>query len=123
MFDGIYGTLTHSEAAPVRLHGALDGDTVRTLRDMIVALGDFADHDVVLDLSGVSRLDGSGIGMIATLHRRLRQRGLSLTLVGVCGQPADLLRGLGLHRLIRAARRPAWSFQGQRAPAPCLAMS
>lgn len=123
MFDGIYGTLTHSAAAPVRLHGALDGDSVRVLRDMIVALGDFAEHDVVLDLSGVSLLDGSGIGMIASLHRRLRQRGLSLSLVGACGQPADLLRDLGLGRLIGAARRPAWSLWGQRAPAPCLAMS
>lgn len=120
MFDGIYLGSDHQAILPsdgasagfpsaqVRLHGALDGDGVTMLRDMIVTLGEFAERDVTLDISSVRFLDGAGIGLIAGLYRRLRQRGLRLTIAGASGQPAALLRDLGLGRLLGGSRRAKW---------------
>lgn len=116
--NGLGGT-----ASPLRLHGALDGEAADGLREMIVALGDFADHDVVLDMSAVGFLDGSGIGMIATLYRRLTKRGLTLSIVGACGQPAHLLRDLGLRRLMGEPRRRPWASWARRTPTLDLAIS
>lgn len=77
----------------------LDAEGSLKLRPVLESLAkvspDRARH-VVLDLSAVERLDGSGIGAIAFLRKRLLAAGVSLNLAGVHGQPLALLRKLGL---------------------------
>ncbi|MBX9748900.1 MAG: STAS domain-containing protein [Roseococcus sp.] len=64
---------------------------------------------VVLDLSEVDHMDGSGIGAIAFLRKRLLAAGLSLDLSGAHGQPLALLRKLGLARSFGLAEdRPSF---------------
>ena len=66
---------------------------------------------VVLDLSKVEQMDGSGIGAIAYLRKRLMAAGRSLDVAGVHGQPLALLRQLGLARSfgLTEERRPFWA--------------
>lgn len=66
---------------------------------------------VVLDLSAVNQMDGSGIGAIAYLRKRLSAAGQRLDLTGAHGQPLALLRQLGLARSfgLTEERRPFWA--------------
>jgi anti-anti-sigma factor len=88
-------------ATRIRLNGQLDADGVRAARPTLEALATEARGDVVLDLSGVSLLDGSGVGAIAFLFKRLLARGCALCVAGASGQPLSLLRELGLTRILR----------------------
>jgi len=92
----------HSEAGLVRLHlrGGLDGDASRDLRDGLAALAAVEAREVVIDLSNVTFIDGSGLGALSFLFKRLSARGRRLTVEGVSGQPLAMLRHLGLASLL-----------------------
>ncbi len=92
----------HSENGLVRLHlrGGLDGEASRAMRDGLCALAEVDAREVVIDLSNVTHLDGSGVGAISFVFKRLAARGRRLTLAGVAGQPLAMLRHLGLARAL-----------------------
>ena len=117
MFDRI-----QSEPGRVllRLRGGLDSEAGEALRDSLVALAAVEVRDVMIDLSDVTFIDGSGVGALSFLFKRLAARGRRLRLVGVTGQPLTTLRSLGLARALgiddgRARRtlfslvRPIWA--------------
>jgi anti-anti-sigma regulatory factor len=80
----------------LRLVGRLDGDGVTRLRAQLVAAVTDLSSDVTADLSSVTSIDGSGIGALAFLHRRLASAGRRLSLAGARGQPRVCLQDLGL---------------------------
>jgi len=90
---------------------ALDAEGAAALRPTLDSLARAGARRVVLDLSRVERMDGSGIGAIAFLRKRLLAAGQSMEVVGAHGQPLALLRSLGLADLfgLETARRPLWS--------------
>ena len=92
----------HSEPGLVRLHlrGGLDGEASRAMREGFGALACVEAREVVIDLSHVTHLDGSGVGALSFLFKRLAARGRRLTLAGVAGQPLAMLRHLGLARAL-----------------------
>jgi len=103
---------------------ALDADGAKALRpvmEAILAAGDATTHRVVLDLSRVDALDGSGVGAIGFLRKRLLAAGHRLELAGVRGQPLALLRQLGLARTLGLPerRQPFWA--GLLRPLPGMA--
>ena len=61
--------------------------------------------------AAVGHLDGSGIGAIAFLRKRLLAAGQSLDVSGAHGQPLSLLRQLGLARSfgLSEEQRPFWA--------------
>lgn len=87
----------------------LDAEGVLALRPVLEAVVDApeAARRVVLDLSRVDRMDGSGVGAIAFLSKRLRAAGLALRVEGARGQPLALLRELGLAALFGLEPRRA----------------
>jgi anti-anti-sigma factor len=97
-----------SEPGRVRLHlrGGLDGESSRALRDGLCALTTVEAREVVIDLSNVTYLDGSGVGALSFLFKRLTARGRRLTISGVAGQPLAMLRQLGLDGLLGLDREP-----------------
>jgi anti-anti-sigma factor len=98
-------TLTehHNGATRIlRLTGRLDGPGVTPLRARLAEAVAHPDTDITADLSGVTHLDGAGIGALAYLHRRLVAAGRRLDLAGAQGQPRACLRDLGLSRLMAA---------------------
>ena len=103
----------HSGADQVRLHlrGSLDGDASSAMRDSLASLVEIDAREVVLDLSHVTFIDGSGIGAIAFLFKRLAARGRWLSLAGAAGQPLAMLRHLGLATTLGIDKgRPRRSF-------------
>lgn len=86
----------------LRLAGALDGEGVANLRPQLMAVVSGPARDLLADLSGVTVIDGSGIGVLAFLHRRLTAAGRKLGVCGAQGQPRDCLQDLGLTRMLAA---------------------
>lgn len=76
----------------------LDGDGVKRLRDRIEEIAAGSHSAVELELSSVPAIDGSGIGMIAFLAKRLAARGGRLVISGLTGEPARILGSLGIAR-------------------------
>lgn len=99
-----------TDAAVLRLEGALDAIAAANLRDRFLGLA-AAGQDVVLDMTEVTTLDGAGIGAIAFLFRRLAAAGATVRIRGVAGQARLQLLDLGLAPVFgvptRRRRRPA----------------
>jgi anti-anti-sigma regulatory factor len=55
---------------------------------------------VRVEMAGADALDGSGVGALVHLHRRLDAQGRRLELAGLRGEPARLARLIGLDRAI-----------------------
>ena len=84
-----------------RWTGEIDVTQVPDLRDEILALP--ADRSVHLDLSAVSYLDSSGLGMLVLLRKRLARCGAVVTLVDVQPQVRRVLDITGLNRAFHFA--------------------
>ncbi len=80
--------------------GPLDAAAVQALRPMVSDLAENATGDVILDLTAVDFIDSSGIGLIVHLFKRLVGRAGGLTLVGLNGQPKQLIEYLRVDRII-----------------------
>ena len=92
------------------LAGALDMASCPGIREEIDTLLDrHRGRHLVLDLSRVTFLDSSGVGLLLGRFRRLQGRGLTLRLVGVRPALDRVLRLSGLHGImtIETARHPA----------------
>lgn len=107
-----------SQAGSVRMHlrGGLDGEASRAMWQGMAALAQVEAREVVIDLTHVSFVDGSGLGAISYLFKRLTARGRALKVVGASGQPLAMLRHLGLASMLGIAddevRRPLFPRSG-----------
>jgi anti-sigma B factor antagonist len=88
----------------VRWTGEIDITRVPELRDEILALP--TDHPVHLDLSTVSYLDSSGLGMLVLLRKRLTRCGAAVTLVDVQPHVLRVLEVTGLDRAFQFSAAP-----------------
>ena len=90
-----------------------DGDFVVSLRGEMDALGcthirpeleqiahSENNKNVILNLSLVSFLDSSGVGVIVFLYKRLKAQGRTLEITGVQGQPQELIELLRIDKVI-----------------------
>lgn len=96
------------------LLGRLESASITSLRDGFVAVAEHGTGDVVLDFSEVTYVDGSGIGAISLLFKRLASAGRRLTIVGASGQPQLFLGSLGIAGLLGADVLPV-ALAGQAA--------
>ena len=88
-----YGTMT-----VLSVKGNLDSLTVPEIRPEIEAIVSSGATQVALELSALEVIDSSGIGAIVSLFKRVRALGGDVKIVGVQGQPREILRLLGLER-------------------------
>ena len=65
----------------VSLRGELDLSTVEKVEDELSRIEDRGDKMLVLDLSGLSFLDSTGLRLMVTADQRARKSGRSLALV------------------------------------------
>jgi anti-sigma B factor antagonist len=78
--------------------GELDIATTAALRDQIVVALKDTTTSVIIDLSGVSFCDASGLAMLVGARRRARLHGLTITLAAPRRNVHKLLRITGLDR-------------------------
>jgi len=83
----------------VRVQGELDLHTSPQLRDHVLASLGEPPVRVALDLTGVSFMDSTSLGMLVTCLKRVRERDGRLVLAGVSGSPMKVLALTGLDRV------------------------
>lgn len=85
----------------ISLTGDFDAEGAQSARETIEALCvDCAYQQVNINMQGVGFLDSSGIGALVYLFKRLKATKTELTLLGVQGQPAELMRLLRVNQAI-----------------------
>jgi anti-anti-sigma factor len=83
----------------IAVHGELDIATTASLRNRILTILKDTTTPVIIDLSGVSFCDASGLALLVGARRRARLHGLTIALVAPCPHVAKLLRITGLDRV------------------------
>lgn len=84
----------------LKIEGSLDALAVEILRPRFDALIQ-DESDVVIDMHLIEFIDSSGIGAIVFLFKRLRSMNRTLSLIGVHGQPLELLKHLRIDQSIQ----------------------
>ncbi len=92
--------------AVLRLSGELDHHGARGLlerldRELDVVLPML----LVVDFSGVTFMDSSGIAVVIRLQRRMRQLGGSVKLINLSSQAYKVLAAAGIHKLVTMQKR------------------
>jgi anti-sigma B factor antagonist len=80
------------------VRGSLDALSATQLKAEVVAIGDSGAKKVVVDLSALSLLDSSGVGVLISLFKRIRAVGGQVLYAGVRSQPKEVFRLLRLDR-------------------------
>lgn len=88
----------HGDVTVLAVSGNLDSLTVPEVRPVIEQIVASGTKKVALELSGLEVIDSSGIGAIVSLFKRVRSLKGDVKIVGVKGQPREILRLLGLER-------------------------
>jgi anti-sigma B factor antagonist len=84
----------------VRVSGEIDVDTGPQLRDHLLGLVAGGEHNIVVDLSDVSFLDSSGLGVLVMAHKRIRTAGGTLRLAGCQPEVVSIFHLTALDRVI-----------------------
>lgn len=84
----------------VHLHGPIDVGRAMELRDLLGAQIDGPSARVLLDLSDVSLIDSSGIGILVTAHRRADGQGARFALAGAAGTVARVFEMTRTNKLL-----------------------
>ena len=82
----------------IAVRGELDISTTAALRDRILTVLKDVTTPVVIDLSGVSFCDASGLALLVGTQRRARLHGVTVALVAPQPMVGKLLRITGLDR-------------------------
>jgi anti-sigma B factor antagonist len=80
------------------LHGNLDAVTAPGLKDEVVRIAGAHRHKVVVDLSTLTLIDSTGVGVLISLFKRTRADGGHVYFAGLGGQPKEVFRLLRLDR-------------------------
>jgi anti-sigma B factor antagonist len=97
----------HEGYAVIRPHGELDIATVARLRDTVIATIAGGCADIVVDLTGVTFIDSSGLGVLVGAMKRTMHAGGRLVVTGVDAPGVHAaFRASGLSRIVAAERSP-----------------
>jgi anti-anti-sigma factor len=88
------------DVSVIVLEGEFDALSAPVTRSEFERLVTEETGDVMVDLGGVTFMDSSGAGALVFLHKRLVGQKRALELVGVSGQPLDLLTLLRITHVI-----------------------
>ena len=82
------------------LNGELDHHSARQAMETIAeAIDGSLPRQVLLDMSGLSFMDSSGIAVLLRLWQRMEELEGTIQVIGLPDQPARVLRAAGLQRL------------------------
>lgn len=84
----------------IKLNGEMDALGCSKIRPDLEEVTNQQHLHTVLDLNKISFIDSSGIGAIVFLFKRLKEQGRSMEIVGVQGQPQELMRLLRIDAAI-----------------------
>jgi anti-anti-sigma factor len=73
----------------------MDAETLQSMRDIFKSLAQ-ADEDVTIDMNAVDYIDGSGVGALVYILKRVRAKRHAIRLINLKGQPKRLFQELRL---------------------------
>jgi anti-anti-sigma factor len=88
------------------LDGEMDTQGCAGIRADLERIPHTKNPKIIFDLERVSFLDSSGIGAIVFLYKRLRAQDRAFVIVGVQGQPQELIKLLRIDRAIPVSEAP-----------------
>ena len=92
---------THNRILTISLSGDIDHHRVKgLLQNLDQELDEVLPRQVVVNCSGVTFMDSSGIAILLRLRQRMEALSGTLQVTGLNEHPARVLRAAGLHRLI-----------------------
>ena len=98
---------TRNDYQIARLSGEMDALGCTKIREELDQILDTElNSNIALDLSQVSFLDSSGIGLIVFLFKRLKSQSRTLQIIGVQGQPQELISMLRIETAIPVSTAP-----------------
>ena len=93
--------ITHDRMLTVTLRGEIDHHRARAvMRELDQEIDEVLPCRLVVDCSGITFMDSSGIAVLLRLWRRMEELEGSIAVTGVPEQPARVLRAAGIERLI-----------------------
>jgi anti-sigma B factor antagonist len=92
---------TVNDMTVVKLRGEFDAAAADLVRDEMEALVSSGDRRLVLDLTDVSFVDSTGMGLIIYAFKRLQSGGGDFRVAGATGQPRELFKLLRVDRVMR----------------------
>jgi anti-anti-sigma factor len=101
--------VSDSPSATVVLDGEIDIANAPAIRRFLMAAIGGGNVHLAVDMSGVTFIDASGIGVLVAAANRPREAGGSLSLLAPSRQVRRLLDLLHLDAILPAAQRPAGS--------------
>lgn len=84
----------------VKLSGEMDAQGCSEIRPELEAISSQNRPHIIMDINAVSFIDSSGIGAIVFLFKRLKEQECSMEIVGVRGQPKELMKLLRMDSAI-----------------------
>ena len=102
--------VSNPPSAGVVLDGEMDIATCPAIRRFLMAAISGGDVHLAVDMSGVTFIDASGIGVLVAAANRARQAGGGLSLLAPSPQVRRLLDVLHLDAILPAAQRPGGPF-------------
>jgi anti-sigma B factor antagonist len=96
-----FETRTERSWTVLMVEGELDLHTSPSLNDRLLELGDAGSTHIAVDMTRVSFMDSSGLGVLVAALKRQREREGDLALVGVTGSPLKVLSITGLDKVMR----------------------
>jgi len=75
----------------IKLSGEMDAHGCSEIRPELEKITTQKQPHILIDVSAVSFIDSSGIGAIVFLFKRLKEQARTMEIVGVQGQPKELM--------------------------------
>jgi anti-sigma B factor antagonist len=82
----------------LKVNGSLDATNAGALKSEVIAIEEAGVRQVVVDLSGLRIIDSSGVGVLLSLNRRVREAGGRVCFAGITEQPLEVFKVLRLDR-------------------------
>lgn len=96
-----FGITTKERSMTITLRGELDHHAARgTMQEIERAVEAALPLQLVLDFSGVTFMDSSGIAVVLRAQRRMQTLGGAAELQGTPAQAKKVFEAAGIHRLI-----------------------
>jgi len=82
---------TNNDSLTIKLSGEMDAHGCSKIRPDLEQVTNQSQTHIIIDISSVSFIDSSGIGAIVFLFKRLKSQHRSMEIIGVQGQPKELM--------------------------------
>jgi anti-sigma B factor antagonist len=80
------------------LFGGLDAMVAPALKAEVVAISELKTMKIVVDVTALTLIDSTGVGVLISLFKRTRAQGGHVYFAGLAGQPKEVFRLLRLER-------------------------